>query len=253
MSSNARRSISRWVYGGSIVFHAALAVGAGLLPAEQKTESVAIELADIRKKNEKPKPPPPPPPPPPKEKPKPPPPPPPPKEQAKVAPTPAKEEAPPPEVGADGFADLGGVALGNAGAGGGGGGDGVPIGGPASPVAGAAAARAPKAVTHKVQELETTAGATQCSEPLVRPKHKTRVKPVYTMQARQAEIEGVVKVEVTVDESGRVLQARVLNGLGYGLDESALAAVKQWTFQPGSRCGRPLVATIVIPIRFEGT
>ncbi len=59
--------------------------------------------------------------------------------------------------------------------------------------------------------------------------------PEYTMQARQAEIEGVVRVEVTVDETGRVTSARVVNGLGCGLDESALAAAKASVFEPASQ------------------
>jgi protein TonB len=233
-----------------VIFHAALALGAVLLPGQQHTESVAIELADIRKKNVRPKPPPPIPPPPPKEKPKPPPPPPPPTEKAKTAPEPSKVEALPPEpIGADGFADLGGVSLGNAG---GGGGEGVAIGGPARPTAAAAAARAAQPTTHKVQEL-APAVADACVEPVVKPKHKLTVKPVYTMQARQAEIEGVVRVEVTVDESGRVLSARVISGLGYGLDESAITAAKGWMFQPAMRCGKPLVGTTIIPFRFDLT
>jgi protein TonB len=166
-----------------------------------------------------------------------------------VAPEVVKEEAPPPEVGADGFADLGTLAMGNAG--GGGPADGIPIGAPTA-AATAEGARPQKAVTRKVQELQTSA-ATQCNEPLVKPKHKTRVKPDYPLKAKQAEIEGVVRVEVTVDETGHVLSARVLSGLGYGLDESAVAAVKQWTFSPATRCGKPLVGTIVIPIRFDLT
>ena len=73
------------------------------------------------------------------------------------------------------------------------------------------------------------------------------------MQARQAEIEGVVRVEVTVDESGHVLSARVLSGLGYGLDESALAAAKATVFEPATRCGKAIVGTAVLPFRFEQT
>jgi periplasmic protein TonB len=248
---DARRRIVMWVYGGSLVLHVALALGARMLPSEQKAESVAIELADIRKKNEKPKPPPPPPPPPPKEKPKPPPPPPPSHDRAKLAPEPAKAEAPPPEaLGSDGFADLGSVALGN---GGGGGGDGVAIAGPArSSAALAAASHAAKATTRKVQQL-APAAADVCTEPMVKPRHTATVKPVYTLQARQAEIEGVVRVEVTVDESGNVLSARVLSGLGYGLDEAALTAARGWRFQPAMRCGKPLVGTTIIPFRFDLT
>jgi len=114
------------------------------------------------------------------------------------------------------------------------------------------AARTAKATTHKVQEL-APAIAGQCTEPLAKPKHKATVKPVYTMQARQAEIEGVVRIEVTVDENGSVISARVLSGLGYGLDESALDAARGWRFQPAMRCGKALVGTVIIPFRFDLT
>jgi protein TonB len=103
-----------------------------------------------------------------------------------------------------------------------------------------------------VQELATTA-AVQCTEPLVKPKRKSGPTAAYTTQARQAEIEGLVRVEVTVDEDGRVLSARVLSGLGYGLDESAITAAKATVFQPATRCGKPLVGTVILPFRFDLT
>jgi protein TonB len=71
------------------------------------------------------------------------------------------------------------------------------------------------------------------------------------MEARQAEIEGVVRVEVTVDEEGKVISARLLAGLGYGLDESAIAAAKASTFEPATRCGKRVVGTAVLPFRFQ--
>jgi protein TonB len=245
----------RWIFGGSVLLHAAFAVGAVLIPKPERSETAAIELADLSKlkKKDPPKPPPPPPPPPPKEKPKPPPPPPKAQAQAKVGPDTTKAEAPPPRAfGADGFADFGNIGLGN------GGGDGIAIGVPGGGGGGAggsgAAAAAPKAtVTRKAVQQLAPAAADVCNDPPVRPKRKIPVAPKYTMQARQAEIEGVVRVEVTVDETGRVIAARVVSGLGYGLDESALAAAKASVFEPASRCGKPIVGTVVLPFRFEST
>jgi protein TonB len=74
-----------------------------------------------------------------------------------------------------------------------------------------------------------------------------------THEAQQAEIEGVVLIEVTIDPSGSVVDARVIRGLGYGLDEAALRAAKAWTFQPAMRCGRPIVGHKKIPFRFTLT
>jgi protein TonB len=245
VSKRPRSTLLLFVYGGSVLLHVAIAVGAILLPKSQTQQAVAIELHEAKKKVEPPKPPAPPPPPP-AEKEKPRPAPSPEQAQAKVAPAPkAASEAPPPmPLGADGFADLG-VALGNAEA------PGVAVPGAALAAATATAAAAPTA-THRVEQLAATQRDT-CSDPVVRPKRKSPVAPKYTLEARQAEIEGVVRVEVQVDETGHVISARVVSGLGYGLDDAALAAAKASTFEPASRCGKPVIGTIVLPFRFQQT
>jgi protein TonB len=160
----------------------------------------------------------------------------------------AKTEAPPPmPVGADGYADLGGLALGNAD------GPGLAVPTEAAPTA-AAAAAAPTATatTHKVEQLAAS-HEDICVEPVVRPKRKVPVVPKYTLEARQAEIEGVVRVEVTIDETGQVVNARVVSGLGYGLDEAALVAARASTFDPATRCKKPVIGTTILPFRFQET
>jgi protein TonB len=253
VSKRRGRAIAFWVYGGSLVFHAVLAVVTIAMPKPKTSTATAITLVEEKKKKkDPPKPPPPPPPPKQEDKPKP-------KQtpqpqsqqqQAKVAPE-TKSEAPPPvHLDSEGFADLG-MSLGNS--------DGPGI---AVPGAAAAAAtptsRGPSAAaavtTRKVAQLEApTQGAAACTEPVVKAKRKVPVTPKYTMQARQAEIEGVVRVMVTVDESGHVINARVVSGLGYGLDEAALAAAKATTYDPATQCGKPIVSTTTIAFRFEQT
>jgi protein TonB len=237
------------VYGGSLLLHAALAIGTVVMPSPRTSVATAITLVEEKKKKDPPKPAPAPPPPPKaEEKPKPRPTPQPQQQQQAKVVAEAKAEAPPPmPVDNGGFADLG-LSLGNA--------DGPGLAVPGLAAAAAATAKGPgpgpAATTHKVQQLEApTQGASACSEPVVRPKRKVPVAPKYTMQARQAEIEGVVRVQVTVDESGHVLSARVVSGLGYGLDESALVAAKATTFEPATQCGRPVVGTTILPFRFE--
>jgi protein TonB len=249
VSSRRRTSIAFLVYGGSFALHAALGVGTVLMPKPQTSRATAITLVEEKKKKDPPKPPPPPPPPKAEEKPKP-------KpaaqapqpQQAKVAPE-AKAETPPAPVDNEGFRDMGGLPFGN------GDGPGLPVPGPAAAAATAAAKGSPMAPTatiHKVRELEASAqGPAACNEPVVKPKRKVPVAPKYTMEARRAEIEGVVRVQVTVDESGHVVSARVVSGLGYGLDESALAAAKATTFDPATQCGKPVVGTTILPFRFE--
>jgi protein TonB len=243
------RSVRAWIVGGSVALHVGLFTTVVLIPKPERAEAAAIELADIKKKKEPPKPPPPPPPPP-QEKPKPPPPPPRAQAQAKTAPDAAKAAAPAAlmPMSEDGFADLGGVALGN-----GGGGDGVAIpsaSGPRTAGASGGGASAAKTVTKKaVQQLAATSD--ECTQPVVRPKRSVSVQAKYTRDARQAEIEGLVRIEVTVDEGGRVIAARLLSGLGYGLDEAALDAARKCVFEPAMLCGKPVVGTAIVAQRFE--
>ena len=78
-------------------------------------------------------------------------------------------------------------------------------------------------------------------------------QPAFTEAARAAGVEGKVRVELTVDETGRVVDVRVLQGLGYGLDEAALSAARSATFEPALRCGKPSRATFTISMRFTAT
>jgi protein TonB len=233
-----------------VALHVGLFVTVVLIPKPERAEAAAIELADIKKRKEPPKPPPPPPPPP-QEKPKPPPPPPRAQAQAKTAPESTKAAAPAAvmPMSDDGFADLGGVALGN-----GGGGDGVAIptaAGARAAAAGASGPAAPKTVTKKAVQQLAAAAADECSQPVVRPKRSVSVQAKYTKDARQAEIEGLVRIEVTVDEGGHVIAARLLSGLGYGLDEAALDAARKCVFEPATQCGKPVVGTAIVAQRFE--
>jgi protein TonB len=89
-----------------------------------------------------------------------------------------------------------------------------------------------------------------CAEDLVKAKPQGFVKANYTDDARAAGIEGRVRVEISIDESGHVLSAKVLTGLGHGLDESAVEAAKRMAFTPATRCGTALKSSFVVSMRF---
>ena len=69
-----------------------------------------------------------------------------------------------------------------------------------------------------------------------KPRPTARVKPVYPDEARSSEIEGTVIVEVVIDCTGKVSSARVAKGLGHGLDEAALTAIRKTEFEAAPRC-----------------
>jgi len=56
---------------------------------------------------------------------------------------------------------------------------------------------------------------------------------------------------IHVDEAGAVSAARVLRGLGSGLDQNALVALRQWRFRPGRRQGVPAAMDAEVDVEFN--
>ncbi|MDR1727602.1 MAG: energy transducer TonB [Acidobacteriota bacterium] len=79
------------------------------------------------------------------------------------------------------------------------------------------------------------------------------VKPEYTEEGRKAKVMGVVILEVTIRKDGTVDNIRVVRGLGYGLDESAIHTVStKWRFRPATRNGVPIdVRGVTIEVEFN--
>jgi periplasmic protein TonB len=77
------------------------------------------------------------------------------------------------------------------------------------------------------------------------------VKPDYTEEARARKIEGDVVMEIVVNRDGSVGSVRLLQGLGYGLDARATAAVRQWRFSPATRHGVPVDVLVEVAMEFK--
>jgi TonB family protein len=77
-------------------------------------------------------------------------------------------------------------------------------------------------------------------------------KPAYTAEATAAKIEGVVSVRIHVSANGSVTVIGVTNGLGYGLDQSAVRAVQGTRFRPAvDASGNPTDWEGVVNISFQ--
>lgn len=75
-------------------------------------------------------------------------------------------------------------------------------------------------------------------------------QPEYTEIARKARIQGVVIVQVIIDEEGNVTSAKILKGLPMGLDQTALEAVEQWRFEPAKLHGKPVSVYYNLTLNF---
>jgi protein TonB len=82
------------------------------------------------------------------------------------------------------------------------------------------------------------------------PAKRNNVSPVYPPMARQARVEGVVVLEATISTNGRVSDVKVLRGIPL-LDNSALEAVRQWTYSPTLLNGVPVPVIMTVTVNFR--
>jgi len=77
------------------------------------------------------------------------------------------------------------------------------------------------------------------------------VKPDYTEEGRRRHLEGDVVLEIIVKRDGTVGNVKLVQGLGAGLDQRAMEAVRQWRFSPAKRYGTPVDVIVEIAMEFK--
>jgi TonB family protein len=114
----------------------------------------------------------------------------------------------------------------------------------------AAAGQAASMAAEKIKrQQEFDKGAVPCTGDIQPPKLIKLVEPVYPDEAHKKGIEGVVILEAKIAEDGKVIDAMVLRSVP-GLDEAALAALKQWVYEPMVIKGKPVKAIFTVTVRF---
>jgi TonB family protein len=76
-------------------------------------------------------------------------------------------------------------------------------------------------------------------------------RPVYTEEGRRLKVEGEVLIEVVFTATGQVRVQRIVQGLGHGLDESAVKAAEKIQFKPALKDGQPSDFQAVLHIVFQ--
>ena len=87
---------------------------------------------------------------------------------------------------------------------------------------------------------------------VIAPRLLAQVRPRYTADAMRARIQGIAALEAVVLPDGTVGDVRIVRTLDrtFGLDQEAVAAVKQWRFVPGTRSGRPIPVIVSVELTF---
>jgi protein TonB len=76
-------------------------------------------------------------------------------------------------------------------------------------------------------------------------------EPEFSEEARKAKVAGNVLVYLQVDQTGTPRNVRVIRGIGMGLDEKAMEAVRHYKFKPAMENGKPVTVEMNVEVNFQ--
>ena len=85
---------------------------------------------------------------------------------------------------------------------------------------------------------------------VIHPQYKFKVEPKYPEVASRAGKEGQVILQATIDKNGIPRDIVANTDIGFGLEEAAIAALKQTTFRPATKGGNPISLQVEILYAF---
>jgi TonB family protein len=83
------------------------------------------------------------------------------------------------------------------------------------------------------------------------PRVEHDTEPKYATFALRDKVQGAVQLRLVVDAGGVPQRIAVSRPLGYGLDASAVEAVRKWRFSPGMKDGSTVAAGMVVDQQFS--
>jgi len=111
---------------------------------------------------------------------------------------------------------------------------------------------APVVETPKPKEPEVTRGQLVTLGPdVIPPKPKNKVYAKYPDTAKNKKLEGTVRVNLLVDETGKVIDIKVMKSAHPILDDAVVKAYQQWTFEPATKQGVPVKVWISVSMSFQ--
>src|SRR5438034_5916431 len=79
-----------------------------------------------------------------------------------------------------------------------------------------------------------------------------KIAPEYTLEARQARLEGDVLLSADIGLMGKAENIRVIEPLGHGLDDKAIECLRKWRFRPALRLnGTGYVVRRIVTVEFR--
>ena len=106
-------------------------------------------------------------------------------------------------------------------------------------------------VTRRAAEAQARAAVYDVAKLDRPPRAVKQVRPEYPAELRTVGTEGNVVVDFVVDAGGKVRRAYAVSSTLRGFEDSAVAAVSQWDFEPGAKSGRSVNTRMRITIVYS--
>ena len=82
------------------------------------------------------------------------------------------------------------------------------------------------------------------------PKAIVQTRPEYPALAREAHIQGDVKIDAILDEQGNIIDMKTISGHPL-LYQAAVDALRKWKYEPTYLNDRPIAVELIVTITFQ--
>jgi len=76
-------------------------------------------------------------------------------------------------------------------------------------------------------------------------------RPAPDLSTMSSGTKGDVVVDITIDENGKVSDLKLVKGIEHTIDETVIATIRQWTFNPANRDGHPIASEQELHFHYE--
>lgn len=83
------------------------------------------------------------------------------------------------------------------------------------------------------------------------PKLVHYVEPAFSSSSKEAFVEGTVRISTIVTADGKPSESKVVKGLNSDEDRTAMEAVEQWRFEPGTKNGKAVKVHVNVEVDFH--
>lgn len=101
------------------------------------------------------------------------------------------------------------------------------------------------------QQEGLTGGVFRIGNGVSSPRLVYKLEPQYSDEAREAKLQGSVVLAIVVSADGFVQDVQVRRGLGRGLDENAMDAIRHWQFSPALKDGQPVPVAATVEVNYR--